>query len=195
LRPFGTARANLRQLRTARSLHAVVIRVHWDLLHFDAHGAAAAEFFAASLRALRNLPPPNAVRLVGGEGAGQSIEVAPDAVQALTAVMRQWQEVYTPWNLTFARGPGFIRIFDKRDDSSGGTFIILKAFQVAVFDACARGSGLDDIAAAVPAVPLEMLEGLIQSLLDRGIVCCLGGDYLAMPIRRSQQERWTTGLG
>lgn len=191
-RRLGTCRANHDQIRAVRRLHEAEITVDWDLIFFAGgdEDEPDARSLAAASRALHHLPHPRRARVVTDAEAQPSLGIR----TVLEGAAREWRDGHATAVLTYARGPGFVRIRDKRGSAGVSVFVTLTSLQCDVFDLCEEGSSSGEIAAAFPQIPEDRLRSLLKGMVDRGLICELGGGFLCLPVRRKFESPWTTGV-
>jgi hypothetical protein len=169
-------RAFLQQLASVLRLHEVGIAPEWSV-PYEATAAKAGPAIADLARALSHVPPPAS----GDEPTGNDLD----------ATIDRWRDSHAPWRLTYARGPGFLRIYDRRAERERPAVIVLHGRQADVFLGFEEGSTLDQAAELAPEVPAEHLAGFVSALAANRLLLPGGGSfYLALPIRRKVEERW-----
>jgi ribosomal peptide maturation radical SAM protein 1 len=177
--------SELKKIATVRLLHAAGIRVEWAL----GHGSRGDDGLTGSLAAMHHLPPPSGLR----RDRHPSTSTPAPEVGRIEAVAQWWQG-HRPWTLTYARGPGFVRIFDRRAGEHDWKFISLDEVQSRIFLFCEQVRSFPEIEATVPEVAAEGLLRFLANLVANSLMCRIGrGCYLTLPIRRKSEERWTSG--
>lgn len=174
------ARATLQRLAAAKSLSAVGIAVTWQLdsRALSATGAELRELVAAC-RAARHLPPPERPT----EGAGE-----------LARAVEDWAATHQARTLTYARGPGFLRVFDRRAEDGTWRFVTLREQQAQVLLRCAQPRSAAELHQELAELGGGELRSLLDALVAKGLAARGDDDhYLALPIRRSIEERWASG--
>lgn len=175
----------LRQIDAVRRLHEAAVAPEWCLsVRSDEEAAAVAD---APAHSLLHLPPPQGLDIRGyGEGDG-SVRLR-DRIET-------WRSGHCPRMLTYARGPGFCRILDRREDPRNWRFVEFRGVQAGIFLDCRtarRAAALRDDYGEQnwPAV-----SAFLERLTELGLVCSTRDRdwFLALAVRRSKNERWTTG--
>jgi hypothetical protein len=176
--PGSPLMVNLRRVEAVRDLSSAGIRVAWEL---DPRSASLKPEQAASLArmldAIVHLPPPASAADSG----------------SLAKVLDQWRAHHVIRTLTFARGPAFMRIFDRRGENDHWRFITLRETQGDILQFCDKVRGMDAINAAFPAFSRVELQRFLDTLVSQRILACSDtGDYLNLVVRRSIEERWAS---
>jgi ribosomal peptide maturation radical SAM protein 1 len=173
--------ANLRRVEAVKNLSGAGIEVIWDLdertvlLDEEDYGS-----MVAICESARHLPPP---RLPAGDRTSRTADM----------VIR-WSEQHKPRTLTYARGPGFMRIFDRRLEVGHWRFVCLGDAQADVLLCCDTVKDVATLLAELPDVKESELRRFLNGLVDQEVMCRGPLDqYLALPIRRSIEERWASG--
>jgi ribosomal peptide maturation radical SAM protein 1 len=171
--------AVLTQLGAVRTLDAAGIVAKWRL-------TARAEFLDGLGRvrlneiadAARHLPPP--------EIAAQA---SPQGVTA--ACVRAWRENYEPRTLTYARGPKFMRVCDRRDnESKTWRYVVLGDWEERVLRRCFRPRTVE-VLRRVTGTAQVALAGFLDNMVAQKIMCRgMQNEYLALPVRRSISDKW-----
>ncbi len=107
----------------------------------------------------------------------------------LRDAVKQWQaaeEQGAPCRLSFARGPGFSVICDRRPGREHADYR-LGALETMIYDACDSGLGVDVICAKLGAASpgASAVLDFVTSLLEAGLVYCEEGRYLSLAVEVS----------
>jgi hypothetical protein len=114
-------------------------------------------------------------------------------VSALEDAVAAWRDRNVPWTLTYARGPGFMRIFDRRRGPLDWTFIVLNAQQAEFLLFCDEARSLDEVALRAPGTPRDQVRRFLEGLVQRGVVALTGDRrFLNLAVRRRLEERWAS---
>jgi hypothetical protein len=170
---------NLLQIETVRYLFAAGIDVSWRLLD---SGLGLREK-VDGLSALYHLPSPDGV-----------IALAPpeeSEMGDLIAAIEKWRQSDCRGLLTFAQGPGFIRVFDRRLKPDW-TFINLTSLQTEIFLMCEKTRSFEEIAEAAPETRADKLLAFLNTLIERRVLWGHNNKYLNLSIRRKIEERWAS---
>jgi hypothetical protein len=171
----GALQANARLLEAVKRLHGAGVAVEWEAVPAAGEEAAVVELFAGAV----HLPPPAESP---GEGGG-----------ALHAALSAWRVEHAPRTLTYARGPGFVRLFDRRRGVRDWTFIALNAVQSEIFLFCEGARSLPEIVASVSGAEPERLRAFLEAMAERRVMSRVGSDaFLSLPVRRTLEERWAS---
>jgi hypothetical protein len=112
-------------------------------------------------------------------------------VRPADTALARWREKHEPWRLTYARGPGFVRIYDRRSDRESPAVIVLRERQADVFLAFEDGCTVEDAARRAPEIPPERVMRFVGTLAENRLLIRGNGSFhLALPIRRKVEERW-----
>jgi hypothetical protein len=115
----------------------------------------------------------------------------PDAEGELAASVETWAAEHRRKSLTFAKGPGFIRLLDRRA-GHGPTFITLSSAQAGLYSYVRRRRTLGDAAASVPGVQADRVTALLARLAEHRLLIGIEeGEIQAVAIRRPPLQRWT----
>ncbi|UIK06599.1 DUF5825 family protein [Neorhizobium galegae] len=101
-----------------------------------------------------------------------------------------WRESLLPRSLTHARGPGFIRIFDQRNNSR---FVTLAGLQYRLWQLAEGGISLDQIL-EVGGGGRSTIARFFTALEAQELVYISDGFVVPLSLRRSLSESWTSGL-
>lgn len=188
----GGLHLNAHQLAAVRRLHAHDVAADWRLALAPGMGGAEADALLELIASPRHLPPPSGVRLPSADFEGE--DPGPALVERFRRAIAAWRREHVPWRFTYARGPGFIRIFDRRHAETEWTFIVLHGMQAEIFLRCEGVTTSDELAAEFPDVAADRVGKFLDTLAARGVLGRVGsGAYLALPIRRKVEERWASG--
>lgn len=169
---------NLWRLAAVKSLSAAGIRVEWQLDERPWREGQDLQSMIDVLAAVAHLPPPTA---------------EPETAAARAALAR-WRAAHRERTLTYARGPGFMRIFDRREGEHAWRFISLDDRQAAVLAACETPVQPASIGAGPNAVDAAALGSFLDAMISEKVACRgPAGEVVALPIRRSIEERWASG--
>jgi len=200
--PPGAVAVALRQLEAVKLLFEADVQVDWQLERPDDSSAPSVQDHLIGIMAMaRHLPPPREFSCSGASNeavwerstdAGR--QPRQTAADALEDALQVWRSSFRPCSLTYARGPGFIRIRDRRGAESHWTFVTLTERQADVFLFCRTVRALAEIEAFAPDVPKPHLTRFLASMAARGLVCSIGSFHLSLPIRRRIEERWSSDV-
>jgi hypothetical protein len=180
----GAAARWLRQLQAMKWAHAADIEVGWSI-GFDTPAELAA-WLALDPLTLVHLPPPQGATCAFAQAAGQA--------EALQRRLAEWAGRHNVRSLTYARGPGFCRLFDRRASDADWRFVILSGVQGDIYRFCDASRGFDEIAAQFTQAPPSALRGFLDVLLGQGTLCGDGqGHFQSLAVRRAINERWASG--
>lgn len=177
-----------RHLAAVRRLHGEEISVAWDLPLPSASDAATVAAVVEAIAPATHLPPPDGT---SGPPATTGEAALPEG---LRQALDRWRSEHAPWTLTYARGPGFIRISDRRTGGTAWTFIVLNPAQAAVFSLCESPTTREGITSELPNLTDEAVAGFLERLAARGVLARIGSErFLRLPVRRRVEERWASG--
>jgi hypothetical protein len=187
---------NSQQIQAVRLLDDAGVKAAWDFALPTADAASDDASWVSGLAALYHLPPPRGIVAI------PFWENLPaDRVRSLSSAIETWREAFdssqegpSPRRLTYAQGPGFIRIFDRRSGLQNWTFVTLNARQSELFRFCDEGRSLPEIVAAAPEFPEPAVRQFLDLMVERQLMLrSRDGRYYLLPIRRRLEERWTSG--
>ena len=175
---------DLKRLRAIRRLHEAEIEVAWSLAFRGATVKHSdGEEFEREISKLHHLPPPDSIRF-DAPTTTRSASLVEDALQV-------WRRQFSPRSLTYARGPNFIRIFDRRPEQSRKKFITLSSIQCSIFDALEDGMSAEGMADDRFDVPKETISAMLEALAAARLTYRSGGSVLGLAVRRRLEESWT----
>jgi len=203
----GLLEMNLRQLASVKWLHEQDIIVRWRLLGGIGGRAEIQDAETIEIcRALTHIPPPDDVLRLDTSCprdrlsyssflvADESLTSQPPALElgtSLTDAVGMWRSQYSPWTMTYTRGPGFIRIFDRRRGYSDAHFITLTAEQGRLLSFLELPQTFEAIRSEFSNIPASTLLSFVERLLDRELVVMLGSRLLqSFLVHRRQEEKW-----
>jgi hypothetical protein len=172
---------DIEQLRTIRRLSEAELEIEWKLT-FPTARFSEVDCFTEQIKNLHHLPPPREIRVLGAVRHFAKLEDA----------TKDWSTVYMPRSLTYARGPNFTRIFDRRAGKKA--FVTLTAHQCTLYHALEEGLSIHELSSIFSGYPLHQIDGLLNTLLQSGLVYRSGTCYLSLAVRRQLEESWTSGL-
>jgi hypothetical protein len=174
----------LRQLQAMKWAHAADLDVRWSI-GFDASAELDA-WLALDPLTLAHLPPPQGGACAFAQAGGQG--------EALERRLAEWSARHNVRSLTYARGPGFCRLFDRRASDAEWRFVILSGVQGEVYRFCDATRGFDEIAAQFTQAAPAALRGFLDVLMGQGTLCSDGQDHFqSLAVRRAINERWASG--
>lgn len=180
--------AYLQQLETVRALFEAGIDVRWSLEFMAAmRGERSTSELLRALDAARNLPPP------GLSEEARSLPVAA-ALKSLDESVSAWRTEFRVSALTFARGPGFMRLRDRRPSKGSCRFYTLKGQQADVLRFCMRIRSQAEVVSAFDGIPYEKLTAFLDRLVNDGLMVRHDDYYLSLPTRRTLGERWSSEI-
>jgi hypothetical protein len=180
--------ANLKQMEVVKVLHECGISADWGILGYDREQSpTVCSDLIEAFESMFHLPPPREPSSTSSSNKHGD--------HPLSSCISRWREVHTPWTLTYARGPGFVRIFDRRSRTSEATFFTLRSQQAEIFLFCQIGRSLKSINDRVPGLILNKLQSYLEILVTRGLMCCIPSQYYqSLPVRRRLEEHWAYGI-
>ncbi len=197
---------NLSQLARVKWLHEHDIAVRWRLVSDVGENAEAHDSETVEIcRALTHLPPPDSIwtgpwYTWGLQTAKPTASIfQPDGSQpppleprvTLKDAVLAWRTQYSPWTITHSRGPGFIRIFDRRRGYTNAHFITLTSEQWHLLDFLELPRTVEATTTAFSNIPLPTLLSFLERLLDRKLVVMPGRRlFQTFLVRRRQEEKW-----
>lgn len=180
--------AYMQQLETVRALFEAGIDVRWNLDFVAAtRGDRSTGELLRALDAARNLPPP------GFSEEARSLPSAM-ALQSLDESVSAWREEFRVSALTFARGPGFMRLRDRRPSKGSCRFYTLKGQQADVLRFCTKIRSQAEVVSTFNGIPCEKLAAFLERLVDDGLMVRHDDYYLSLPTRRTLGERWSSEI-
>lgn len=180
----GMEAALLERVELVAALEEQGVAASWHLA-VTPHASENAHFTAELLASFHHLTPP--------VGTWPEVSHAP-GVSTLQQAVLEWRRNWVPNTLTYGRGPGFVRIYDRRAPAEGVAYIALNGPQAAVFLTAKRASAAEDLAVVAEGVPLETLRSFLGKLVARRLMCLTtSGLYQSLPTRRRMEERWVSG--
>ena len=174
------------QLETVRALFEAGIDVRWQVLW--SHLMRDSLFERELLRtwaAASNLPPPSISEQIRRDSP-------PDTLARIHAVTTAWAAQFRKSTLTFARGPGFVRVRDRRPSKGGCRFYTLKAQQADILRFCSRIRTRSDIGHVAEGVPVDKIAAFLDRMVTDELIARHGKYYLSLPTRRTLGERWSS---
>lgn len=179
----NTDQINARMIRSLRRLQDSGVDVRW-LLAVDTHRRSELEWVRP--RAVSHLAPPQGILALG--------EVVPgDGHADAMRVTSAWRAAHAPRKLTYGRGPGFVRLLDRRDDADSMTFINLAGAQSELYDACEDGATVTTLTEVFPRLPAESVGRFLDQLVGQDLMLrTCDGRYQTLALRRRLDERWTS---
>jgi ribosomal peptide maturation radical SAM protein 1 len=173
--------ANLQRLSAVKALIAADISATWELDERTwSMSKEERERMIAICGAARHLPGPELKNWIREDPVSE-------------AVIR-WSTAFRPRSLTYARGPQFVRVLDRRKDDRNWRVISLRGLFAEVLMRCDRPKGASLLHDELRRPTEAEIRGCLESLVEQGIMCeGWNGQYLALPIRRAIEERWASG--
>jgi ribosomal peptide maturation radical SAM protein 1 len=172
--------ANLQRIGAVKALRAANISVEWELdsrtwfMSLEDQKRMADICLAAG-----HLPNP---QLGGVEPTGP-----------LAEALRLWSATYRSRILTYARGPEFIRIFERRENDRNWRFLNLRGVYAEVLLSCERPQSIAGLLSEMGGLTEHQISVCLDALMSQGLICASNDRYLALPIRRAIEERWASG--
>jgi len=166
------------------TLHEQGVGVTWLLA---LSGASDDEVLAVShlLPYFHHIPPPVAMPC---DQVGQG--------KHLSQAVEDWRRLHQPNTLTYGRGPGFVRIFDRRAVGEVVTFVTLEGPQAELFLAARTAAPAHDLALLAVGVGVPRVRRFLDVLVERRLMCrTKSGLYQSVATRRRMEERWVEGDG
>lgn len=146
------------------------------------HGTGRADVIR-QISALKHLPPPT---LSGASGA------------ALSDAVGHWRENWSANQLTFSRGPEFVRVVDRREGMSrrsgrlisSESVLVLAGVQAEVLLSLSRPTPFARLALQLQdSIDARTLRQLVELLTSRGLITHDDSDrHLALPVHRKLVE-------
>ncbi|MBA2935164.1 hypothetical protein HZF05_13825 [Sphingomonas sp. CGMCC 1.13654] len=174
------------QLETVRVLYEAGIDVRWQV---SWPRVMRDPFFGRELlrtcAAASNLPPPDISEQFRHD-------VPRDTLTRMQAITTAWGTQFRKSTLTFARGPGFVRIRDRRPSKGGCRFYTLKAQQADILRFCSRLRTRSDIGHFAEGVPDNKVTAFLERMVTDELIARHGNYYLSLPTRRTLGERWSS---
>jgi hypothetical protein len=175
------APAILKELESVKLLHEADIRTEWQ---FDlSDNTISPEIAVSIMAASHHLPPPGAI-----------MHPTSGKVEEAEAELERWRSLFRMCSLSYARGPGFTRIRDRRDVENHWTFVTLTAIQASVFDFCRTARSVEEIREFAPDIPVPRMGRFLESMAQRRLMCSVNAFHLALPVRRKVEERWSSDV-
>lgn len=166
---------NMLALQSLRALSDQKIATDWAVCALE----MSQEQIAQLAKTLRHLPPPSRIE-------------HSDAAVAEKA-LAHWQQTHAPETLAYARGPGFLRILDRRSDARSWRFTVLNELQAQILLACREATRAADLAERFN-LPPENITQLGQTLSEAGLMMISAcGTMVTLVPRRQFSERWASG--
>ena len=169
--------SNLMRIAAAKNLGAADIAVVWQLdPRTEFLGVEQRRQMQAICDASRHIPPP----VSGG-------------ADIIAGMAHRWSACHKPRSLTYARGPGFLRVFDRRTEEGRWRFISFNDSQGEILLRCSQPKDFGSLLSEVPNTNDLSLRQFLETLVEQNVMCRgLNDHYLALPIRRSIDERWAS---
>lgn len=111
------------------------------------------------------------------------------AVAEFSALARRWQNTFVWKRLSFVKGPGFVRIYDKRtslepDAPAANRTIVLTGDQASIFSWCDAFHTMDAVIEHFPQVDASALRRFVGKMCDRQLMWQdPHGRIISLPIR------------
>jgi hypothetical protein len=174
------------QLETVRALFEAGIDVRWQVLwsHVMRDPLFEREFLR-TCTAASNLPPPSISERFRPD-------VPPATLARIHSVTTAWAAQFRQSTLTFARGPGFVRVRDRRPSKGGCRFYTLKAQQAEILRFCSRVRTRSEIGHVAEGVPGDKISAFLDRMVMDELIARHGDYYLSLPTRRTLGERWSS---
>lgn len=190
----GLLTGNIRQVRAVIILSENDIKASWKIHAISDHrDLVQVKDLLELIKLIYHVYPPEGVVYQGSfQGEKESVILVKNKIyKLLSKAIRSWATQYMPARLTYARGPGFVRIFDQRKDKSQWRFIVLRGVQAEVFLLCMNGATLTAITEEHPKVDSGKLKELLNALEEAGIIVHSDKRYFqAIAQRRKLEKRW-----
>ncbi|WP_293573090.1 DUF5825 family protein [Phaeobacter sp.] len=173
--PIGALedRANALSIQSVRALAEQEVTPHWSL----SAKALTLDEIRAVMTVTLQLPPPSAI-LNGPEGSSE--------------ILGQWQKAATPQCCSYARGPGFLRVLDRRQGARDWRFVVLNEAQAQILLTCREAQTVDSLA-AMDVLPVDAINSVLGALQQYGLVLISGDTIVSVVPRRHFSERWASG--
>jgi hypothetical protein len=181
---------NLHQFATVKRMHAAGVELRWGLFAGDINAVSDAHGLVAWIKTMRHLPPPVCLWTKLGEPTSPDYQ---ESIALIIDAITEWRRAYAPGTLTYASGPGFLKIFDRTGPPGNWRFIQLTTAQADVFRYCDEYRSLSDVSAHMSGISTAKVQALLQTFVQSGIVSCISGRYAALPTRRKMTEHWASG--
>ncbi len=173
--------SNLQRIAAVRSLTAAGISVMWEL--DDRTRSVSMEQrdqMVAICHAARHLPSPTLGNV--------------NHMESLAEALRLWSTTYRSRMLTYARGPEFVRVFERRKNDRNWRFISLRGVYGEILLRCDRPKDVAVLRSELSGPTEAEIRRCLDSLVAQGVMCRGSNDqYLALPIRRAMNEFWASG--
>lgn len=190
---------NLRKIQFIKSLHEKNIKVEWNIyINPLIHRNDEIREFVSLMPDLFHLFPPAGVSLNLDSGLKNGIndllenkEYIFKSIREVYARISSWGKAYHKSEFTYARGPGFIRIFDQKDVRSKWKFFILNGIQAKVFDICRQVVSLDELNERLSGSTKNEIRKTVKLLVENNILFeGSNGNCIVLPVRRRWESRW-----
>jgi ribosomal peptide maturation radical SAM protein 1 len=174
-----TTVANIHRIAAVKALTTASISVAWELDERTwSMPTEKQQRMVAICQAASHLPPPQ---------LGNVKPAAP-----LGEALRFWKVNYGSRMLTYARGPEFIRVFERRADDRNWRFINLRGVYADVLLHCDQPKTIEALRIKMND-PTDQISVYLDALAAQGLICGSNDQYLALPVRRAIEERWASG--
>lgn len=185
---------NMENICSAKLLHSLEIDVQWHLCILGGQTyPLCRDELVADISSFRHLPPPNGVISFDPRGSDYRERASGEQVVAINQALTHWRTSHVARVLTYARGPGFVRICDKRGGDRNWKFITLRGVNAEIYGFCRYWRKLDDIFNFASALPRERIRDLLHKFIDSDLLACTGDEYyMATAVRKLLEERWVS---
>jgi ribosomal peptide maturation radical SAM protein 1 len=172
--------SNLQRIAAVKSLTTAGISVAWGLDERTwSMSTVQREQMVAICHVARHLPSPTLGNV--------------NHMGSLAEAVRLWATTYRPRTLTYAQGPEFVRVFDRRKDDRNWRFISLRGVYAEILLGCEKPKDVAVLRSELSGPTETEIRGYLDSLVAQGVMCRGSDDrHLALPIRRATDERWAS---